>query len=209
MKQPAKPEFWDRRARKYAQKPVPDEEAYRQTLDRVRAWLEPNYHVLEIGCGTGTTALKLASSAGDIVATDLSGEMIRIAREKAQAEGIENVTFAQGTLDDALPTGSFDAVLTFNFLHLIRDVPRAIDRIGELLKPEGLFISKTPCLGEESWLLRGIIPLIQAFGQAPFVNFLRSDSLQTTIRNAGFDILETGFYPVKRRSLLVVARKTR
>jgi ubiquinone/menaquinone biosynthesis C-methylase UbiE len=45
------------------------------------------------GCGTGTTALKLAPSLGRIMATDISGEMIAIAREKARAEGCGNATF--------------------------------------------------------------------------------------------------------------------
>ena len=48
--------FWDRLAAGYAKKPVPDEEAYARTLERVRAHLTPNDRVLELGCGTGTSA---------------------------------------------------------------------------------------------------------------------------------------------------------
>src|SRR6188768_2480172 len=92
--------FWDRRAASYAKKPVPDEDAYARTLERVRAYLSPSASVLELGCGTGTTALALAPSARDILATDYSAEMIGIATAKAGAAGVTNVRFRQSTPED-------------------------------------------------------------------------------------------------------------
>ena len=62
--------FWDRRAAAYSKKPVPDADAYERTLERVRAYLTLNDRVLELGCGTGASALRLAASAGQILATD-------------------------------------------------------------------------------------------------------------------------------------------
>ena len=106
--------FWDRRAASYAKKPVPDEDAYARTLERVRAYLSPSASVLELGCGTGTTALALAPSARDILATDYSAEMIGIATAKAGAAGVTNVRFRQSTPEDpAFTTGSFDVTGEF------------------------------------------------------------------------------------------------
>ena len=104
-------QFWDRRADAYSKKPVPDLEAYEQTLERVRAHLTPNDRVLELGCGTGMTARKLAACAREIVATDYSAEMIAIATAKAGLEGLSHVRFQRCTLDDeTLAASSFARV---------------------------------------------------------------------------------------------------
>lgn len=202
------PRFWDRIARRYAEKPVSDEEAYQQTLARVRARLTPDANVLEIGCGTGTTALNLSPYAADILATDLSSQMLAFAKEKARTQEVQNVRFACGTLDSSwLKATSFDVVMAFNLIHLLEDIPGSVRRIHDLLEPGGLFISKTPCIGELSLLLRGVLPLMRAVGKAPFVNPVKKDSLQRTIAETGFEILETGLYPAKTKSLYIVARK--
>jgi predicted TPR repeat methyltransferase len=73
--------FWDRTARRYAADPIEDQDGYVPTVDRTRHYLLGTDTVLELGCGTGTTALQLAAHVSRIVATDLSSEMIAIARE--------------------------------------------------------------------------------------------------------------------------------
>jgi ubiquinone/menaquinone biosynthesis C-methylase UbiE len=59
-----KARFWDRIARKYAADPIADMAGYEATLQRVQGLLSTEQDVLEIGCGTGTTALRLAPSPG-------------------------------------------------------------------------------------------------------------------------------------------------
>lgn len=205
---PTPSRFWDRLAESYARKPVPDEEAYARTLERVRARLTPGARVLEIGCGTGTTALALAASAGEILATDYSAEMIGIATEKARAQGVKNVGFQQCTLDEpGLAPGSFDVVMAMNLLHLLDDVPDRMRRVHELVRPGGLFISKTPCLGDQGLLVRAVVPLLRAIGRAPYVNFVTERSLTAAIEDAGFAVQETGMYPKKSHSFFLVAQK--
>ena len=84
--------FWDKIAPKYAKKPVADPAAYEAKLDRVRALLRAEDRVLEIGCGTGSTALTLAPNVAEITATDISGGMIAIAEDKHAAAGVENAS---------------------------------------------------------------------------------------------------------------------
>jgi SAM-dependent methyltransferase len=55
-----KARFWDRIARRYAADPIADMPGYEATLQRVQGLLSTEQEVLEIGCGTGTTALLLA-----------------------------------------------------------------------------------------------------------------------------------------------------
>lgn len=199
--------FWDREAPRYAERPVRDEAAYRTTLDRVRAHLTPADRVLEIGCGTGTTALALAPFAGSILATDASAEMILIAARKAETQDVRNVRFRRILHDDpSLEPGTFDKVMAFNLLHLLPDIPAALHRVASLLVPGGLFLSKTPCIGEQG-ALRVVIPILRAFGRAPYVNYPRLESLRRDVTSAGFEILEMGLYPAKTHSLFIVARK--
>lgn len=206
-------EFWDKAAEKYARSPIADLDAYGKTMDRTASYLKPTDSVLEVGCGTGSTALRLASKASHITATDLSVNMVRIGMEKARAQGVTNVDFVAGGLDDsALGDGTYDAVLAFNLLHLVPDPQAAIAHLAGRVKPGGLFISKTICRATGRTPLRfrvikTLLPLLQLIGKAPYVNFMHIDELEGIVTAAGFRIIETGNYPAAPPSRFIVARK--
>ncbi len=202
-------QFWDRIARKYAQDPIKDMVGYERTLQRTRDLLDSTHTVLEIGCGTGTTALRLAPSVTRIVATDVSSGMIAIAREKAAAEGCANVEFAVApALDAPGAAGAYDAVLAFNVLHLVADRGRTLAQVRRLLKPGGLFISKTPCLSEMSIVIRWAVPLARLAGKAPDVAFFSAGDLEAEIAAAGLTIIERGRHGATRKDprIFLVAR---
>ncbi len=210
MVAPAK--FWDKNAEKYAKSPVRDEEAYEATLARVRAHLPADAVALEVGCGTGTTALKLAGDVGRLISTDISARMIEIAEEKRLAANADNIELRQATLEDhPFEAESFDVVMAFNFLHLHDDMAAALREIHKLVKPGGLFISKTICLKE--WksfpaLMIHLLPLMKLVGKAPdVVTKLSTEELDGMITAAGFEIIEADHYPKKARNRFVVARK--
>lgn len=199
------PGFWDKLARRYSRQPVADEAAYANTLERTRSYVGAEDRVLEIGCGTGSTALKLADACSQIVATDFAPEMIAIAREKA--EGVENVHFeVSNTGLPGVEDGSFDAVMAFSLLHLVPDVQADLRRVHAVLKPGGHFISKTVCLKGE-WYFRPVIGLMRLLGKAPKVTFFGPDSLNALIEAAGFEIVESAEHNTKTRGHFVVARK--
>ena len=85
--------FWDRIAEKYARDPIENMDGYLYTVERTRSYLNPSDKALELGCGTGTTALDLAGSVSHLLATDISSNMIKIAQDKAATEGTTNVSF--------------------------------------------------------------------------------------------------------------------
>ena len=187
--------FWDRIARKYASDPISDMGGYERTLERVRHYLRPGDRVLEFGCGTGTTALKLAPSLENLLATDISSEMIAIAREKARSEGIRNVTFEVAAPESAdWPAESFDAVLGFNVLHLLEDSGRALGNIRHALKPGGLLLTKTPCLKDMNPVFRVVVPLMQMVGKAPHVDFLSAAEVEKLLKRAGFEVIECAYH---------------
>jgi ubiquinone/menaquinone biosynthesis C-methylase UbiE len=202
--------FWDRIARKYAADKIKDPEGYERTLGRTGPYLKTTDTVLELGCGTGTTALRLAPRVQRLVATDLSREMIAIAREKASAQGCANVEFAVAPADGTPQHDTaFDAVLAFNVLHLVGDSEAVIARAAQVLKPGGLFISKTPCIAEMHPLIRFAVPIARFIGKAPHVSFFAAPALESAIEAAGFTILERARHGSKRKDprIFIVAQK--
>jgi len=184
-------------------------QSYNQTMDRTKAHLSKDDNVLEIGCGTGSTALLLAGSVQHITARDTSGKMIDIANAKARDQQIGNTTFVKGSVfDDALGEQSFNVVMAFNLLHLLEDMPGAIGRVNALLKPGGLFISKTVCMKGQGGVWPIILPIMQFIRLAPYVRFLTTDELEGIVTSEDFEIIDTGDYPASPPSHFIVARKT-
>ncbi len=185
--------FWDRISRKYARDAIADPGGYERTLERTRALLKPEDRVLELGCGTGSTALRLAGDVRSYLATDLSAGMIAIANEKHAADDISALSFQIATAEArTFDVGRYNAVLGFNYLHMVRHLPGTLRRIHTLLAPGGLFISKTPCLGDMNPLIRLVLlPAMRAVGKAPHVSVFRRAELSQLIDAAGFDILVT------------------
>ena len=203
--------FWDKISRKYAKDTIADQGGYERTLERTRALLKPDHQVLELGCGTGSTALRLAGDVRSYLATDLSSGMIAIAREKLSASAIPSLSFEIATAEaPILDNVLYDAVLGFNYLHMVRDVPGTLRRINTLLVPGGLFISKTPCVGDMNPLLsRVLVPSLRAIGMAPYVSVFKQADLCSLVSAAGFDILATENHATKGndRRPCIVARK--
>lgn len=200
--------FWDKIAKKYSKSDIKDKKGYEKTLHDTRKYLKKEATVLEVGCGTGTTALKLAGSVKSIMATDISSNMIAIAQEKAKKQKIENVHFVQSTLfDESLKKGSFDAILAFNVFHLMEDAQAAMKRINELLKPNGIFISKTPCLKEKSLLWPILAPIAAMVLRVGCIKSFTISEFQKVMTNEGFDIIETYIQFPKPPRFFAVAKK--
>lgn len=198
--------FWDKAAEKYARDPISNMAAYEETREKMRAFLQPDHLVLELGCGTGSTALELADRAGRYVATDLSREMIRIAKTK-QAEGTPPQLSFEAREAGDLPEGPFDVVIALNLLHLLEDLEDVIRRVHDMLPSGGLFLSKTTLLAEGPWYIRAAIPVMRAIGKAPFVRNLSEREMKGILTDAGFALEETLVQKDMAPRLFVVARK--
>lgn len=203
--------FGDRSSGRYAKAKISDQAGYERTLDRVRALLKPDDGVLELGCGTGTTALQLAGGVESYLATDISAGMIAIAEEKLVTSPTAALAFRKATAEAlASEAARFDAVLGFNYLHLVRDLAGTLRSIHALLAPGGLFISKTPCLGDMNPLIRLALPVMRAVGMAPYAGVFRARELSELVAAAGFEILGTERHASKGKDgrPFIVARKT-
>lgn len=203
--------FWDKSSKRYARSRISDQAGYERTLERTGTLLKPTNNVLELGCGTGTTALRLAGGVESYLATDISAGMIAIAEEKLAARPIRGLAFRTTTAEAlASEAPRFDAVLGFNYLHMVRDLTGALRSIHALLAPGGLFISKTPCLGDMNPLIRLALPLMQAIGKAPYAGVFSAPELGGLIAAAGFEILSTERHASKGKDSrpFIVARRT-
>ncbi|MEO0918744.1 MAG: class I SAM-dependent methyltransferase [Pseudomonadota bacterium] len=199
--------FWDKIAPKYATQPIANVDAYEKTLARVSTYLGAQTRALELGCGTGSTALRLFPGTEHYVGTDISEGMIDIARSKtADATSPQPEFRVGGVAVEDYRDDRFNTVLAFNLLHLVPDFDAALATIHSLLPKDGLFISKTPALANK-WYLRPLIFGMQVIGKAPHVTFISVDAIDARIAAAGFRLVETGLYPPSAPSRFVVARK--
>ncbi|WP_306258930.1 bifunctional 2-polyprenyl-6-hydroxyphenol methylase/3-demethylubiquinol 3-O-methyltransferase UbiG [Pararhizobium sp. IMCC21322] len=201
--------FWNFMARRYARSPVKDNESYQYKLGMTANYLTPQDRLLEFGCGTGTTALIHAPRVSHIDAIDFSSEMIAIAREKAEAQAVSNVRFEISSFEDwRLSEGDagYDAILGLSILHLVTDLDATLARVYQQLKPGGLFMSSTVCIGEVGGLIRYALPPLGAIGVLPKILLLTPDMLTDGLRAHGFDI-EHVWRPEEGASVFIVARR--
>lgn len=199
--------FWDRIAARYAAKPIADEAVYQKKLKITREYFRPDMQLLELGCGTGGTALLHAPYVKQVRAVDISSEMLAIATTKAAELGIENVSFEQAAIDEFDTKQQFDMVLALSILHLLEDKQAAISKIHKLLTPGGIFVSSTVCLGLSMRWLQLVAPIARLFGLfPPTLKFFSATELAQALTAAGFEI-SYQWQPNSGRTVFIVARK--
>jgi ubiquinone/menaquinone biosynthesis C-methylase UbiE len=102
---------------------------------------QPGERVLDVACGTGAPSLKVArrvGAAGNVVATDLSEEPLKIAAERAKERGLANIRFERADVH-ALPyaDGEFDLVTCRFGVMFFADLAKALAEIRRVLTPGG------------------------------------------------------------------------
>ena len=161
--------FWNWIARRYAGHTMSDPAGYEKSLARVIGLLAPTHEVLELGCGTGSTALRLAPHTGRLLATDFSPEMLAIARERLAAQPVPQLVFELADADaPELGQARYDRVLAFNLLHLTADLDTALAGIVRAL--------------------RLLMPVLRAMGRAPYLQFLDEPRLRAAMQRAGLQV---------------------
>ncbi|WP_299413360.1 class I SAM-dependent methyltransferase [Acaryochloris sp. IP29b_bin.148] len=199
--------FWDKIADRYAKQPIADEAAYQKKLQVTQDYLQPEMEVLEIGCGTGSTALLHAPYVKHIRAIDFSANMLAIAQAKANTQNIHNITFEQSSIDDlSIPDQTLDVVLGLSILHLLADKEASIAKIYHMLKPGGIFVSSTACLGDTMAWFKWIAPMGKFLGIFPLVKIFTVEDLNHSLTDAGFEI-DHQWQPGKGKAVFIVAKK--
>jgi 2-polyprenyl-3-methyl-5-hydroxy-6-metoxy-1,4-benzoquinol methylase len=202
--------FWNRIAPKYARSAISDKATYETKLAMTRECFTPSSEVLEVGCGTGSTALLHAPYVRRIHATDFSEGMIAIGKERAAQAGLANLSFEVASVQDLADGQSrYDVVLALNLLHLVDDLDLALRTISSQLKDGGVLVASTGCLMDSMPWLRFVLPPGRWLGLIPRVSFFSEDELLAAFRRAGFST-EQRYLPDGSRTAAVfhIARFT-
>ena len=199
--------FWDRIAERYSKRPIADEAAYQKKLQVTREYFQPDMDVLEFGCGTGSTAITYAPDVKHIQAIDISSKMIEIAQGKADARAVENVTFEQSTIDEfSVSDQTLDAVLGLSILHLLDNKEEVVAKVHRMLKPGGIFVTSTACIGDTMKFFKIIAPIGKLLGLMPLVKVFTTKELEDSLTDAGFEI-DYQWQPGKGKAVFIVAKK--
>jgi SAM-dependent methyltransferase len=103
--------------------------------------------LLDVGCGTCFYFPLLAQHAEKLTGVDLCIPMLDVAQELIDAKGLTNCEVRQSSaLELPFEDNTFDVVHSWDFLHHVPDVPKAISEVRRVLKPEGRYVAVEPNL---------------------------------------------------------------
>jgi SAM-dependent methyltransferase len=124
--------------------------ALRDELERAHVWrhlrLHPGARVLDLAGGAGRFALRIAPHVAHVTLVDLSDGLLEVARARAKAAAIENITFVQSAVQSFVPQGSYDVILIMGVALYLDDaeLETLAERCANALAPGGQLLLKEP-----------------------------------------------------------------
>jgi ubiquinone/menaquinone biosynthesis C-methylase UbiE len=182
---------FDRSARRYDDSHVVksyQSRAQALVVDELR--LEKGMCILDLGCGTGTATLEIASrleGTGQVVGLDLSEKMIARAERKLSTLGYTNVTFVLQSASALDYDGEFDYVLSTNAFHHFADKQEVFTGVHRSLKPGGIFVIQDIC---DDFVLMRLLDCMGKIGERAHVGSTTSQGLRGLLISAGFSDVE-------------------
>ena len=147
-------------------------------------------HILDLGCGTGTATLEIASrleGTGKVVGLDLSNKMLGEAERKLAELQYTNVKFVLGSASDLSYEAHFDYVLSTNAFHHFGDKEGVFSLVWRSLKPGGCFLVQDIC---DDFLLMKVVDLAGKIGERAHVGSTTSLGLRELLASASFVDIE-------------------
>jgi 2-polyprenyl-3-methyl-5-hydroxy-6-metoxy-1,4-benzoquinol methylase len=157
----------------------------RQRADWIiqHANLKPGMSVLEIGCGTGNFTEYFAQSGANIMALDISEDLIRRAKERNLTK---NIQFICRPFEALEMSGEFDAIIGSSVLHHLEIKP-ALQEIYRLLKPDGVMAFAEPNMLNPQIMVQKNIPWIKRrVGDSPDETAFFRGQMQRLLKQVGF-----------------------
>lgn len=111
----------------------------KRTIDRLA--LSNGAKILDVGCGTGASALPAAEvvgAKGSVIGVDLSARLLERARTKAKARDIANIEFRVADMTSlGYPNGHFDAVVSVFSIFFVPDMEGLVRELWRMVRPGG------------------------------------------------------------------------
>jgi ubiquinone/menaquinone biosynthesis C-methylase UbiE len=144
--------------------------------------------VLDVACGPGILTAAIAKTAREVVAFDLTPEMLKKAAQRCAEAGVKNVGFREGSATE-LPfsDAAFDAVVTRLSVHHFDRPARVMSEIFRVLRPAGCFVLADVVSSEIS-VESDLQNAIEILRDPSHVRMLPGSELTSLVRNAGFAI---------------------
>jgi len=211
----------------------PYQSLQREVLDLVQAAVPEattrrDVRILELGCGPGNLALKLAELGFTVIGLDRYGSLIDLAREKRQAKRLGNLAFQHADIakGGVFRDATFDQIVNVHSLYVHPDPDRKLEEAFRVLKPAGhaVFVNHTrrvgllatfrelrarEGLGAAVRALLWVVPnaVFESGRQQVGPTYWKEDEFTAHLQAAGFTVLETRRTFLNDASLLVWARK--
>lgn len=202
--------FWNLLAGKYDGRVMKKfEHAYAESVRMAGKYLEPTHSVLDFACGTGITTLDMAGQVNDITAIDISEKMIAVAQQKTFDMQVDNIDYEVCDLDESRLDGRrFDIVVAFNILHFLPRMDEAMERISELLKPSGICLAATDCMGRKRSWMTSVSALACRTGLLPYMKAITTGEFEDCFTRQGFSIIETAVLNEDPLNYFIAARNS-
>jgi 2-polyprenyl-3-methyl-5-hydroxy-6-metoxy-1,4-benzoquinol methylase len=170
------------------------------------ACLGPQSRVLEVGCGTGLFTEMLAQTGAEIIAVDISPELLELARRRGLPD--QRVQFLAKRFEDCDIYGPFHAVAGSSVLHHL-EVEPSLRKIFNLLEPGGMLSFAEPNMLNPQIMVQKNIPWIKRWlGDSPDETAFIRWRLQALLEKIGFrEVRITPFdwlHPITPRPLIGV-----
>ncbi len=103
--------------------------------------LMPPMTIADLGAGEGSFALLLAERATKVIAVDTSAKMLEVGRDQAQRNGVKNVEFRHGDMEEIpIADAEVDLVFFSQSLHHALHPERALQQAHRILVPGGRIV---------------------------------------------------------------------
>jgi len=142
--------------------------------------------VLEIGAGTGIFTLEIARQCKEVLATDISRNMLDILGKKATEAGLDNIHPMLVDIETCRLEGSFSVVCAFSSLAYITDLAALLHHLADHVEPGGIFYATTA----RSSLFRFFVQIGNVMRQGLWLKTYSQKEIDTVLREAGFEPVE-------------------